>query len=72
MPIDFELIREAQQKATGADIHAVAQQAQLYCFACEFHKRRLARQLETVLRLYVAGEAIRRAVEMARGEYGCQ
>jgi hypothetical protein len=51
---DFSLIREVQMRATGANIHALAQQMQIYVSAIECGAMLHARAAESHLRAFLA------------------
>jgi hypothetical protein len=51
---DFLLIRDVQMRATGANIHAVAQQLQIYVSAIECGAKLHALAVESQLRAFLA------------------
>jgi hypothetical protein len=52
--LDFSLIRDVQMRATGANIHAVAQQLQIYVSAIECGAKLHALAVESQLRAFLA------------------
>jgi len=53
MPIDFSLVHDVQRRATGANIHAIAQHLQIYVSAAECGAMSRAQAAEAHLRAFL-------------------
>jgi len=52
-PIDFSLIHDVQRRATGANIHSIAQRLQIYVSAMECGAMARAQSAEAELRAFL-------------------
>ena len=53
IPIDFSLVHDVQRRATGANIHAIAQHLQIYVSAAECGAMSRAQAAEAHLRAFL-------------------